>query len=116
MERVGFIGLGIMGQGMAHNLLKAGFPLTVWNRTASRTEPFVTAGAVTAATPAAVAADCDITFICVSDTPDVEAVVLGDGGVLEGARPGSLVMIAAPSAPPLPKNCLGPRRARRQHA
>ena len=51
-ERVGFIGLGIMGQGMAHNLLKAGFPLTVWNRTVARAEPLAAAGAAVAATPA----------------------------------------------------------------
>lgn len=99
MERVGFIGLGIMGQGMAHNLLKAGFPLTVWNRTAGRTEPLVDAGAVAASTPAAVAVDCDITFICVSDTPDVEAVVLGEDGVLEGAQPGSLVIDCSTISP-----------------
>ena len=54
---------------------------------------------MTAATPAAVAADCDITFICVSDTPDVEAVVLGDGGVLEGAQPGSLVIDCSTISP-----------------
>ncbi len=99
MERVGFIGLGIMGRGMANNLLKAGFPLTVWNRTVSRTEPLVAAGAVAAASPAAVAAGSDITFICVSDTPDVEAVVLGEDGVLEGAQPGSLVIDCSTISP-----------------
>ncbi len=70
-ERIGFIGLGIMGRGMAHNLRKAGFALTVWNRTAARMDELVAAGAQAAASPADVAAQSDIIFICVSDTPDV---------------------------------------------
>ena len=69
-ERVGFIGLGIMGRGMAANLLKAGFPVRVWNRTASRTEPLVAAGAETGESPADVAAHSDVIITCVSDTPD----------------------------------------------
>lgn len=91
-ERVGFIGLGIMGRGMAMNLLRAGFNLTVWNRTASRADELVAAGAKAATSPAALAAECDLIFICVSDTPDVLAVTLGEQGVLAGARPGSLVV------------------------
>ena len=91
-EQIGFIGLGIMGQGMARNLLKAGFPVRVWNRTASRMEPLVAEGAVAASSPADVAAHSDITLICVSDTPDVQAVVLGENGVIHGAKPGSLVV------------------------
>jgi 3-hydroxyisobutyrate dehydrogenase len=91
-EKIGFIGLGIMGRGMAHNLLRAGFNLTVWNRTASRMDEFVAAGARAAASPADIARHCDIILICVSDTPDVEAVILGEGGVLEGAGAGQLVI------------------------
>jgi hypothetical protein len=91
-ERIGFIGLGIMGRGMAHNLLKAGFELTVWNRTAARMDEFVQAGATAAQSPAAVAERSDIVITCVSDTPDVEAVVLADNGVIHGASPGSLVV------------------------
>ena len=98
-EKVGFIGLGIMGRGMAHNLLKAGFSLTVWNRTASRVEPFVEAGARAGKNPADVAAQSDISIICVSDTPDVEAVITGPGGVLEGARAGSLVIDCSTISP-----------------
>ena len=59
-ERVGFVGLGIMGRGMANNLLTAGFPLRVWNRTASRMDPFVEAGAEAGESPADVAANSDI--------------------------------------------------------
>ena len=91
-ERVGFIGLGIMGRGMSRNLLKAGFPLTVWNRTASRADELVAEGAAAAASPAEVAARSDIIIICVSDTPDVEQVVLGERGVIEGAAAGALVV------------------------
>ena len=91
-ERIGFIGLGIMGGGMARNILKAGFGLRVWNRTAARAEALVAAGAELGASPADVAAHSDIIITCVSDTPDVEAVLLGDQGVLQGAREGALVI------------------------
>lgn len=91
-EKVGFIGLGIMGQGMAHNLLKAGVDLTVWNRTASRMDEFVEAGAKAASTPAEVAEQCSIIMICVSDTPDVQQVILGEQGVIQGAQIGDLVI------------------------
>jgi 3-hydroxyisobutyrate dehydrogenase len=89
---VGFLGLGIMGHAMARNLLDAGFPLTVWNRTPGRDAELVEAGAVRAHGPSEVAARSDLVFLCLSDTPDVEAVVLGPGGVLEGADPGTLVV------------------------
>ena len=91
-ERVGFIGLGIMGRGMARNLLQAGFPLCVWNRTASRADELVAAGATRGASPADVAAQSDIVISCVSDTPDVEQVLLGDDGVIAGVKPGALVI------------------------
>src|SRR5678816_60126 len=91
-ERIGFIGLGIMGHSMAANLLKAGHDLTVWNRTASRADDLVDQGAQIASSPADLAAACDIIFICVSDTPDVEHVILGENGVLRGAQSGSLVV------------------------
>lgn len=91
-ERIGFIGLGIMGRGMAHNLLKAGFDLWVWNRTASRMEELVAQGARSAGSPAELASSSDVIITCVSDTPDVEAVILGDSGVIHGAQPGALVI------------------------
>ncbi len=91
-ETIGFIGLGIMGRGMAHNLLKSGFSVTVWNRTASVMEPLVEAGASAGSNPADVAAKSNIIITCVSDTPDVEAVILGDDGVIHGAKAGSLVI------------------------
>lgn len=98
-ERIGFIGLGIMGQGMAHNLLKAGFDLTVWNRTTSKMDSLVEAGAQAGENPADVAAKSDIIITCVSDTPDVEAVILGDDGVIHGAKDGALVIDCSTISP-----------------
>ena len=98
-EQIGFVGLGIMGHGMAHNLLKAGFSVRVWNRTSSRMDDVVAAGAQAGASPADVAAGSDITVVCVSDTPDVEAVVLGDNGIIHGAKPGSLVVDCSTISP-----------------
>jgi 3-hydroxyisobutyrate dehydrogenase len=93
-EQVGFIGLGIMGRGMARNLLKAGFAVRVWNRTPARMAALAEDGATTARDPADLAAQTDILITCVSDTPDVEAVLLGDqpAGAIHGLRPGSLVI------------------------
>lgn len=91
-ERIGFIGLGIMGQGMSRNLLKAGFELCVWNRTASKMKILAADGAASAENPADLAANSDIIITCVSDTPDIEEVILGDYGVIHGARPGALVI------------------------
>lgn len=98
-QSVGFIGLGIMGQGMARNILKAGFPLTVWNRTSARMEPLVEAGAQAGLSPADVAARSDVILICVSDTPDVAAVIRGEDGVLAGATTGSVVVDCSTISP-----------------
>ena len=91
-ERIGFVGLGIMGRPMALNVLKAGFPLTVWNRTTSKMKPLTDAGAEPSTSPADAASKSDITITIVSDTPDVEEVVCGRDGVLHGASPGSVVV------------------------
>ncbi len=98
-EKIGFIGLGIMGRRMALNILKAGFRMTVWNRTAGKMETLVAEGAKAASNSAEVAAKSDIIIICVSDTPDVEAVIKGKDGVLEGAKPGSLVIDCSTISP-----------------
>lgn len=91
-EQVGFIGLGIMGRGMVRNLLRAGFAVRVWNRTASRIDELASDGAIPAASPADVAAHSDVVITCVSDTPDVEAVILGESGVIHGVRHSALVI------------------------
>lgn len=91
-ETIGFIGLGIMGDGMARNLIQAGHTVTVWNRTASKSEPLGALGATVAGSPAEVAATCSIVMICVSDTPDVRAVLEGSDGVMDGLTKGTLVI------------------------
>ena len=98
-ETIGFIGLGIMGTGMARNLLKAGFDVHVWNRTASRMAPLVSAGASGASDAADVAARSDIIVVCVSETQDVEEVLFGESGVMKGARPGALVIDTSTISP-----------------
>jgi 3-hydroxyisobutyrate dehydrogenase len=90
--RIGFIGLGIMGRPMCANLLKAGYSLTVWNRSRPGIDEVTGYGAAAGDSPADVAARSDVTITMVTDSPDVEQVVLGPDGVLQGARAGSTVI------------------------
>ncbi len=90
--KVGLIGLGIMGKPMARNLLKAGFPVTVYNRTRQRADELQKLGARVAASPRAVAVESEIVITIVSDSPDVRSVILGEDGVIEGIRAGSIVI------------------------
>ena len=87
-KRIGFIGLGIMGRPMARNLLKAGYPLVVWNRSRPGIEALVEAGAAEADSPRAVAERSDIVITIVGDSPDVEQVALGERGIVESAHTG----------------------------
>jgi 3-hydroxyisobutyrate dehydrogenase len=98
-ERVGFAGLGTMGAAMAANLIRAGFPVSVWNRTAARAVPLAEQGAVVTATPADLAAGSGIVVVCVSDTPDVEAILFGPRGIVDGAAPSSLVIDCSTISP-----------------
>jgi 3-hydroxyisobutyrate dehydrogenase len=91
-RRVAFIGMGIMGRPMASRLLDAGLPLTIYSRTIAKGADLIARGAKPAATPADAAADADVVFICVTDTPDVRAVILGERGVADAARPGLIVV------------------------
>jgi 2-hydroxy-3-oxopropionate reductase len=88
MLKVGYIGLGLMGKSMARNILKAGFPLFVHNRSQAAVDELVAEGAKAASTPAVAAAQVDIVFTNLPDTPDVEQVVLGERGIIEGAYEG----------------------------
>lgn len=90
--KVGFIGLGIMGQPMALNLRKAGYELWVYARRAERMAPLVAAGASACTSPRDVAAHSEIIFTMVSDTADVEQVICGDAGISAAIRPGSVVV------------------------
>ena len=92
-EKVGFIGLGIMGRPMAKNLMEAGYELVVHNRSPEKAEELAEEGNATAAgSTREVAEACDIVITMLPDSPDVEAVVAGEGGVLEGIRDGALLV------------------------
>jgi 3-hydroxyisobutyrate dehydrogenase len=97
--RVAFLGLGTMGAAMAANLAHAGFEVTGWNRTPGRAVELADLGVEMAASPADAVADSPMAVICVSDTPDVEAVLFGPDGVVAGARPGTLIIDCSTIAP-----------------
>jgi 2-hydroxy-3-oxopropionate reductase len=99
ITRVGFVGLGIMGRPMAHNLIKAGFQLAVHNRSRGAVDELIGAGAKAAGSAAEVAAASQVTITMLPDTPDVEAVALGDNGVLAGATSGSYYVDMSTIAP-----------------
>jgi 3-hydroxyisobutyrate dehydrogenase len=99
MVRVGFCGMGTMGAAMAANVARAGFPLTVWNRTPGRAGLPVSLGAVEAATARELAAASDVVVVCVSDSPDVEDVLFGRDGVADGATAGALVIDCSTISP-----------------
>src|SRR5919206_2254741 len=88
--RIGFVGLGIMGRPMARNLLRAGYPLVVYNRSPGPVAELQTAGAEAAPTPAAVGARCDVAITMLFDNAAVEQVVLGPDGLAAGLRRGAL--------------------------
>jgi len=98
---VGILGQGLMGRPMALNLLKAGFPLVVWNRTRSRADEVVRAGARLAATPREAAAESDVLLTIVSDPPALEDVLWGPNGALEGVRRGNLLVDSSTVSPAL---------------
>jgi 3-hydroxyisobutyrate dehydrogenase len=89
---VAFLGIGTMGAAMAANIARAGFPVTVWNRSPARAQAIVGDGVTAASSPAKAAATAQVTVVCVSDTPDVEAVLFGPSGAAEGAAAGSIVV------------------------
>lgn len=92
LPTVGFIGLGIMGRPMAHNLLRFGYPLVVYDVVPEALQPLVSAGAVAAESPAALARAVDVVILCLPDSPDVEAAMTGAHGVLTGAKHGQIII------------------------
>ncbi|MGC2485509.1 MAG: NAD(P)-dependent oxidoreductase [Acidimicrobiales bacterium] len=98
-ERIGFVGLGTMGQFMAMNLVRAGYSLSVWNRTPSRAQPVVELGATQVETPADVARASDIVVSCLTDSPQVEEVLFGERGLAEGFSSGSLFVDCSSISP-----------------
>ena len=98
-QRIGFLGLGTMGAAMAANLARAGFAVTAWNRSRDRAPELDALGVTRADSPAAVARATDAIVVCVSDTPDVEAVLFGPDGASDGARSGQLVVDCSTISP-----------------
>ncbi len=103
--KVGYIGLGLMGKSIARNILKAGFPLVVHNRSRAAVAELAAEGATEAFSPAEVAGQVDVVFTNLPDSPDVERVVLGPGGILQAARPG-LVYVDNSTIKPATARCL----------
>lgn len=96
---LGFVGTGLMGAPMAQRLIAAGYPLTVWNRTAAKAAPLEAAGATAGADAADVAARSDIVFTCLTDTAAMEAAVFGPRGIAAGARRGGVLVDFSSIAP-----------------
>lgn len=92
MERVGYIGIGLMGKPMVVRLLRAGLSVTLWSRTPAKVQDVLEMGAQWASTPAQLAERCDIIFLCLADTSAVEAVVDGEQGLSKGLGKGKLVI------------------------
>ena len=90
MPRLGYLGTGLMGEPMVMNLLKAGYEVTVWNRTASKCDAAVAAGARRAESPADLARQSDVVMACLTNAAAVEAVLFGDHGVAEVTGPDTL--------------------------
>ncbi len=101
--KVGFIGMGIMGTPMVLNLIKAGHQLWVYGRRPESLLPLVDAGAMACSSPLMVAENADVIIVMVSDTPDVEQVILGEDGVIHGARAGSVVVDMSTISPTVTK-------------
>lgn len=97
--KIGFIGLGIMGKPMSKNLLKAGYALVVLDRNTESVEEMVAAGAERATSPKAVAKQCEVIITMLPNSPHVKEVVLGENGVIEGAKAGSVVIDMSSIAP-----------------
>ena len=103
LRAIGFIGLGIMGKPMAQNLMKAGYPLVVYNRTASKAQELVSGGAKQVGSPREVADQAEVIITMVSDSPEVEQVILGPQGVLETVKAGSVVIDMSSISPVVTK-------------
>lgn len=99
MEKIGFIGLGVMGKPMAANLIKSGYPVTVYNRSANPVEELVKMGAQKGSSAKDTAASADVIITMLPDSPDVKAVVMGKDGVLEGAKKGAVLVDMSSIAP-----------------
>ena len=104
MQRIGFIGTGLMGNHMARNLMDAGYPLTVWNRTKHKTETLVSAGATWGDSPKEVAGSSDMVITMVTDSQASEEVICGPAGILKGAHDGLILIDMGSIAPTMSRS------------
>ncbi len=112
MQRVGFIGIGLMGSQMSRKVLEAGYPLTVWNRKKEKAAPLISVGAKWADSPKAVAQASDVVITMVTDSAASEEVICGKNGVLEGAHPGLILVDMGSIAPEMSRSIAERARAK----
>src|SRR4029077_1749735 len=113
MQTVAFLGLGVMGSGMAARLLGAGFPVVAWNRSAARAEPLRSKGATVAATPSAAAAGADVILAMVADDGASREVWRGAHGARSSARPGAIAIECSTVSPAWVDELAGAAASRR---
>jgi 3-hydroxyisobutyrate dehydrogenase-like beta-hydroxyacid dehydrogenase len=104
MQKIGFAGIGLMGQQMTRRLLMAGFPLRIWNRTKDKAKDILSAGATWADSPKTLAQACDVVITMVTDSAASEEVICGQNGVLEGSHPGMLLIDMGSIAPEMSRS------------
>jgi len=104
MQKIGFAGIGLMGQPMTRRLLLAGFPLRVWNRTQDKAKDILSAGATWVDSPKALAQACEVVITMVTDSAASEEVICGQNGILEGAHPGMLLIDMGSIAPEISRS------------
>ncbi len=112
MQRIGFVGMGLMGRPMVRCLLKAGFPVRVWNRSKQKAQELLDAGATWGEGPASLAREADVVITMVTDSAASEGVICGPGGVLEGAHPGMILIDMGSIAPEMSRSVAGRAKAR----
>lgn len=110
MQRIGFIGIGLMGTHMARHLLEAGYPLTIWNRSEEKAQGLLAAGAKWAESPKILASESDVVITIVTDSSASEQVCCGPDGVLEGANPGMILIDMGSIAPEMSRSIAGRAR------
>src|SRR5262245_16945586 len=114
--RLGWIGTGVMGSSMCRHLMKAGFAMTVFSRTKAKSQPLLDEGAKWAASPREVAENADVIFTIVGFPHDVREVILGEAGVLKGAKPGSTIVDMTTSQPAMAVEIAEKAKAKQVHA
>jgi 2-hydroxy-3-oxopropionate reductase len=112
MQKIGFAGIGLMGQQMTRRLLSAGFPLMIWNRTRDKAKDILSAGATWGDSPKALAQACDVVITMVTDSAASEEVICGRNGILEGVHPGMILIDMGSIAPEMSRSIAARAKAK----